>query len=101
KSVSLAFFPGGSYGFVRISVNQQTIEEIVRELSQHLTGRVLGRIFQISPLSLALDFGLRNAFLFISIDPAAPRVYLINRTSRQIERESIPPMQFAQAMRSV
>ncbi|HZI85675.1 MAG TPA: NFACT family protein [Pyrinomonadaceae bacterium] len=82
-------------------MNQQTIEEIVRELSDHLTGRFLGRIFQISPLSLALDFGLRNAFLFISIDPAAPRVYLITQTSRQLEKESISAMQFAQVMRSI
>lgn len=82
-------------------MNQQTIEEIIWELSEHLTGRFLGRIFQISPLSVALDFGLRNAFLFISVDPSSPRVYLINRTSRQLEKESIPSMQFAQALRSI
>jgi predicted ribosome quality control (RQC) complex YloA/Tae2 family protein len=82
-------------------VNQQTIEEIVKELSSHLSGRFLGRIFQLSPMSLAIDFGLRDAgYLFISVDPAAPRIYLIERSSRQMEKQSITPLQFVQAMRS-
>jgi len=82
-------------------VNQQTIEEIVKEISSHLIGRFLGRIFQLSPLSLAIDFGLRDAgYLFISVDPAAPRVYLIGRSSRQLEKQSITPLLFVQAIRS-
>lgn len=82
-------------------MNQQTIEEIVKETSSHLSGRFLGRIFQLSPLSLAIDFGLRDAgYLFISVDAAAPRVYLIERSSRQMEKQSITPLQFVQAMRS-
>ncbi|MGH9425462.1 MAG: NFACT family protein, partial [Terriglobia bacterium] len=82
-------------------MNQQTIEEIVKEISSHLSGRFLGRIFQLSPLSLAIDFGLRGiGYLFISVDPAAPRVYLIERSSRQMEKQSITPSQFVQAMRS-
>ncbi len=82
-------------------MNQQTIEEIVKEISSHLSGRFLGRIFQLSPLSLAIDFGLRGAgYLLISVDPAAPRVYLIERSSRQMEKQSVTPSQFVQAMRS-
>ncbi len=74
---------------------------MVKEISSHLCGRFLGRIFQLSPLSLAIDFGLRDAgYLFISVDAAAPRVYLIERSSRQMEKQSIAPLQFAQAMRS-
>ncbi|HYN24396.1 MAG TPA: NFACT family protein [Pyrinomonadaceae bacterium] len=81
-------------------MNQQTIEEIVKEISSHLIGRFLGRTFQLSPLSLAIDFGLRDTgYLFISVDPAAPRVYLIERSSRQMEKRSITPSQFVQAMR--
>ena len=61
----------------------------------------MGRIYQVSPLSLAIDFGLREAgYLFISVEPAAPRVYLIKRSSRQMERQSATPLQFVQAMRS-
>jgi predicted ribosome quality control (RQC) complex YloA/Tae2 family protein len=83
------------------SVNQQTIEEIVEEISFQLRGRFLGKIFQLSPLTVAIDFGLRDAgYLLISVDPAAPRLYLIERTSRQMEKQSIAPLQFVQAMRS-
>jgi predicted ribosome quality control (RQC) complex YloA/Tae2 family protein len=82
-------------------VNQQTIEGIVGEINSQLRGRFLGKIFQLSPLTLAIDFGLRDAgYLFISVDPAAPRVYLIERSSRQMEKQSITPLQFVQAMRS-
>ncbi len=82
-------------------MNQQTIEEIVKEISDHLSGRFLGRTFQLSPQSLAIDFGLRDAgYLFISVDPTAPRVYLIERSSRQMEKQSITPLQFVQALRS-
>jgi predicted ribosome quality control (RQC) complex YloA/Tae2 family protein len=82
-------------------VNQQTIERIVNEISGQLTGRFLGRIFQLSPLSLAIDFGHRKAgYVFISVDPAAPRLYLIERSSRQLEKQSISPMHFVQAMQS-
>jgi predicted ribosome quality control (RQC) complex YloA/Tae2 family protein len=82
-------------------VNQQTIEEIAKEISSHLSGRFIGRIFQLSPLSLAIDFGLRDAgYLFISVDPAAPRVYLIERSSRQMEKQSSTPLHFVQVMRN-
>lgn len=82
-------------------MDQQTIEQIVQEISGHLTGRFLGRIFQLSPMSLAIDFGLRSAgYLFISVDPAAPRLYLIDRSSRAMEKQSITPLHFLQAMRS-
>ncbi len=82
-------------------MNQQAIEEIVNEIGGHLSGRFLGRIFQLSALSIAIDFGLRDAgYLFISVDAAAPRIYLVERTSRQLEKQSIAPLQFVQAMRS-
>jgi predicted ribosome quality control (RQC) complex YloA/Tae2 family protein len=82
-------------------VNQQTIAEIVKEISSQLRGRFLGRVFQLSPLTLAIDFGLREAgYLLISVDPAAPRVYLMERSSKQMEKQSITPLHFVQALRS-
>lgn len=61
----------------------------------------MGRIFQFSPVALAIDFGLRDTgYLFISVDPAAPRVYLIDRSSRQMEKQSMTPLHFLQAMPS-
>ena len=83
-------------------MREETLKEIVNELVEMLPGRFLGRIFQLSPFSLAIDFGLREeGFLFISIEPAAPRLYLIKRTSRELEKASVPLLSFAQSLRSV
>lgn len=82
-------------------MHQETLKDIVGELSELLPGRFLGKIFQLSPLSLALDFGLRDeGFLFISIDPAAPRLYLIKRTNRELEKAALPVSGFGQSMRA-
>ena len=76
------------------------IQRVVEELRTALTGRFLGRIFQLSPLSYAFDFGLRGEFLFVSVDPASPRLYLIRRRTRYLEKQSIPVIAFGQFMRS-
>ena len=66
-----------------------------------LADRFPGKIFQFSPLSLAIDFRLRNeGYLFISVDPSAPRIYLIKRTVRELEKSSISPSPFVQALRA-
>jgi len=83
-------------------VHEETLKEIVDELVELLPGRFLGRIFQLSPLSIAIDFGLKEkGFLFISIEPAAPRLYVIKRTIRELEKASVPLSSFAQSIRSV
>ncbi len=83
-------------------MHKDDIEEIVGEIADHLIGRFLGRIFQLSAVSLAIDFGLKGiGFLFISVEPANPRLYLIKRQSRELEKRSIPPGPFLQSMRSV
>jgi predicted ribosome quality control (RQC) complex YloA/Tae2 family protein len=83
-------------------VHEETLKEIVNELVELLPGRFLGRIFQLSPFSLAIDFGLKEkGFLFISVEPAAPRLYLIKRTGRELEKASVPFLSFAQSIRSV
>ena len=83
-------------------MHQQTIEQIVAEIRGQITGRFAGKIFLLSPLSLAIDFGLRQAgYLFLSAEPAAPRVYLIKRSKRELEKQSIPVRPFAQALHSL
>ena len=78
-----------------------TIQSVVSELETLLSGHFVGRVFQLSPFSLAIDFGVRNdGYLFISVDPAQPRIYLIKRRARDLEQQSIPPLLFAQAVRS-
>lgn len=82
-------------------MHQETLKEVVDELEALLPGRFLGRVFQLSPASLAIDFHLRqDGFLFISVEPAAPRLYLTKRSVRELERQSLSPSPFAQALRT-
>jgi len=81
-------------------VHPQLLQNVVAELQTNLTGRYLGKIFQLSPISFAFDFGLRGAFLFMSVEPASPRMYLIRRRTKDLEKQSSPLGPFAQLLRS-
>lgn len=82
-------------------MHQDTLTKVVAELDTVLTGRFVGRIFQLSPASLVIDFGVRDAgYLLLSVAPAGPRVHLIKRSTRSLQQSSIPPGPFAQALRS-
>jgi predicted ribosome quality control (RQC) complex YloA/Tae2 family protein len=81
-------------------VHPQLLQNVVEELSTNLTGRYLGKIFQLSPVSFAFDFGLRGRFLFVSVDPASPRLYLIQRRQKELEKQSLSLSSFAQSLRS-
>ncbi len=85
----------------RINMHQDTISQIVAEIGPMLKGRYLGRIFQLGPFSLAIDFGLGGgSYLFISAEPAAPRLYLIKRKVKDLEKEAVPHSHFAQLLRA-
>lgn len=81
-------------------MDQLIIQRVVEELRSTLTGRFLGKIFQLSPASFAFDFGLRGEYLLVSIDPASLRLYLIRRSVKELNRLSIPLTAFAQTLRS-
>ena len=82
-------------------MRQETIQAIVAELEATLMEHTVGRVFQLAPLSLAIDFGVRKAgYLFVSAEPAQPRIHLIKRSARELEKQSQPPAHFAQAFRS-
>jgi predicted ribosome quality control (RQC) complex YloA/Tae2 family protein len=81
-------------------VHPQLLQRIVEELRTNLTGRYLGKIFQLSPVSFAFDFGLRGQFLFVSVDPASPRLYLIRRRVKELEKQSITLGAFGQVLRT-
>jgi predicted ribosome quality control (RQC) complex YloA/Tae2 family protein len=81
-------------------MHQALIQRVIEELRASLTGRFFGKIFQLSPLSFAFDFGLRGEFLFVSVDPASPRLYLIRRRTRDLEKQSMQLTAFGQFMRS-
>lgn len=81
-------------------MHPQLLQRIVEELRTNLTGRYLGKIFQLSSVSFAFDFGLRGEFLFVSVEPASPRLYLIRRRVKEIEKQSMPHGPFAQTLRA-
>lgn len=81
-------------------MNNATLEKIVDELNSELVGQKLGRIFSLKKLQFAIDFRLRESkFLFISVEPLAPRIYFIKRKLREIEKQSSNPTQFALYLR--
>ncbi len=83
-------------------MHQETLNEVVAELDQLLPGHYLGKIYQLSPNSLAIDFGLnRDGLLFLSIEPDAPRLYLTKRSSRALDKASKPQSLFVQSMRAM
>jgi predicted ribosome quality control (RQC) complex YloA/Tae2 family protein len=81
-------------------MDDQTIKDVVAEIEPLLVGRAPGKIFQLSPMSLVIDFRLRDhGDLFISVEPAQPRMYLVKRRVRDLEKQSVPLTQFAQGLR--
>jgi predicted ribosome quality control (RQC) complex YloA/Tae2 family protein len=81
-------------------MDDESIKEIVNEIAPLLAGRAPGKIFQFAGASLAVDFGLRDAgYLFIAVEPAAPRIYLIKRRVRDLEKQSRTLTQFGQAVK--
>ena len=81
-------------------MNQTLIQSVIDELRSVLPGRFFGKIYQLGPVSFAIDFGLRGEFLLISVDPSNPRFYLIRRRTRDLEKQSTGLSAFGQAMRS-
>jgi len=81
-------------------MDDQSISAVTAELGPLLVGRAPGKIFQLGPLSWAIDFRLRDyPYLFISIEPALPRLHLIKRRTKDMEKLSAPLSQFALALR--
>ncbi len=80
-------------------MDSESIKAIVGEIEPLLLGRQPGKIFQLGPLSLAIDFRLRDGYLFISVEPGLPRLYLIKRRVRDLEKQSTPSNQFVLALR--
>ena len=81
-------------------MHPQLLQNVVAELQTNLTGRYLGKIFQLSAVSFAFDFGLRGVFLFVSVDPASPRMYLIQRRQKELEKQSVSLGAFGQLLRA-
>lgn len=76
-------------------MNNATIRAVTAELEKLLKNRPFGKIFQLSRRDFAIDFRLpESLYLFISITPGAPRLYLIKRRLRDLEKISGNPSPF-------
>ncbi|MBV9928662.1 MAG: DUF814 domain-containing protein [Acidobacteria bacterium] len=81
-------------------MNELLIEEVLEELRPALSGRPWGKVFQLSANTLAVDFRTGDGrYLLLSADPARPRLHLIARTVRELERGSPAPAPFALFLR--
>ncbi len=70
------------------------------ELASRLTGQKFGKIFTLSRLRFAIDFRLPDSsYLFVSVKPSAPGIYLITRRLRDLEKQSANPTSFAMFLR--
>ncbi|HEX8737119.1 MAG TPA: NFACT family protein [Pyrinomonadaceae bacterium] len=76
-------------------MNEATLEAVSRELENELVNHPFGKIFQLSRLTFAIDFRLPESnYLFISAEPVNPRIYLIKRRLRDLEKQSGNPSPF-------
>ena len=81
-------------------MDDQSISAVTADIEPLLVGRAPGKIFQVGPLSMAIDFRLRDQdYLFVSIEPAQPRLYLVKRRTRDLEKQSATLSQFALVLR--
>lgn len=70
--------------------------QIVPEVREAVRGQRFGRVFQLSRSEFAIDLRLPSSrYLFISIEPANPRIYLIVRRLRDLEKASVNSGSFA------
>jgi predicted ribosome quality control (RQC) complex YloA/Tae2 family protein len=81
-------------------MDQGVIKRVVEELRGVLVGKYVGKVYQLTPVSFAIDLGLRGEFLFLSVDPASPRLYLIHRRTKDLEKQSVPLNMFGQMLRA-
>jgi predicted ribosome quality control (RQC) complex YloA/Tae2 family protein len=81
-------------------VNDKTLQKICAELASVLSGQKFGKIFQLTRFQSAIDFRLSDSrYLFVSIEPTSPRIYLIKRRLRDLEKQSKNPNAFLQLLR--
>jgi predicted ribosome quality control (RQC) complex YloA/Tae2 family protein len=77
-------------------MKEEILQAVVDELTTILPGRSLGKIFQVSKLALALDFRtLGGRYLLIDLDPSDPRLYLISRKLKELEKQSLQLQSFS------
>lgn len=81
-------------------MNEQLIREVSEELRPALAGRPWGKVFQLDAATLAVDFRTGDGrYLLLSADPSRPRLHMIARTVRELEKAALSPTPFALMLR--
>ncbi len=81
-------------------MKEQLIREVSGELGPALVGRPWGKVFQLSGATLAVDFRTGDGrYLLLSAEPGRPRLHMIARTVRELERAALTPSPFALILR--
>lgn len=76
-------------------MNNSTLERVCDELDAALTGQRFGKIIPLSRFETAIDLRLPDSrYLFISIEPNRPRIYLVKRRLKDLEKRSVNPSPF-------
>jgi predicted ribosome quality control (RQC) complex YloA/Tae2 family protein len=76
-------------------MNDYILTTIVDELKTELIDQTVGKLYQLNPSTLVFDFRLNNGrFLLVSADSVMPRIYLIRRTLKELDKLSAQPSQF-------
>jgi predicted ribosome quality control (RQC) complex YloA/Tae2 family protein len=81
-------------------MNLATLEQIREEIARAIVGRRSGKVFPLSRNEIAVDLRLADSrYLFISVDPSDPRIYLIRRRMRDLEKASVNPSAFVMLLK--
>lgn len=81
-------------------MNDQLLSSVVEELTPVLSRRAFGKVFQLGRASLAVDFRTGDGrYLFFSVEPHNPRLYMVARAVRELEKQSGTPSLFALLLR--
>ncbi len=83
-------------------VTESDIEQIRAEIADELAGLRFGKVFQIDPMSLAIDFFPHSGrYLYLSFGPRTGAAYLIRRRLKELEREAAHQTPFAIDLRKL
>ncbi|QQS41539.1 MAG: NFACT family protein [Acidobacteriota bacterium] len=80
-------------------MNEQTLQAIVDEIEPRVTGQKFGRVFTLGSSRFAIDLRLGGEYLFVSAEPQSPRLYLIKRKLKDLEKASRKDSPFAAILR--
>lgn len=91
--------PIGRRSAIFFAMNEPTLKALIDEIAPRIEGQRFGRVFTLGKARFAIDLRLGGEYLFISAEPQAPRMYLVKRKLRDLERSSRADSSFAAALR--